>query len=424
MLYLVLAIMIVGLVLGVPIYLGVFLGVILIALFEMGVDPMIVSSIMFNKVNMFVLLAVPFFLLAGYFIAYGGTAKALLAILNSFLRHIPGGPAYVIIVGCVIFAAMSSSSMAAVAGFAPIMLPMMAEMGYKRGFSIGLLLVSSTLGPLIPPSILLIMYGVIAEQSIRDLYLGAFIPGFAIAGLLFITVLILSLRGNYVKQPAASWGERLRAVRYGWWVMIMPPVVLVPIYAGWVTPTEAAAVCAFYSFFLGAVVYRGLRLPQFIISVKTTVRLCAMIFLIIMAAFLLNWTLTYLRIPFNISEDIAGLGLSAPAFLIVIILMYLVMGMILDPTAILLVGVIMLLPTVIELDIDPVVYGILVCQAVGVAGITPPYGVLLFTAVGILREPFHVVARGCMLFYPAMIIGMLMIAYIPKLTLVLPQLVD
>jgi len=187
---------------------------------------------MFNKINLWPLLAVPLFLLAGYFVAYGGTAKAMLEILNSFMRHIPGGPAYVIIIGCVVFAAMSSLSMAAVAGFSPIMLPMMAEMGYDKRFSIGLLVVSSTLGPIIPPSIMLIMYGVIAEQSIRDLYFAAFIPGFMIALLLFITVFIWSRRGSYKSQPAASWGERWMHIKKGWLVLFMPPAILIPIYAG------------------------------------------------------------------------------------------------------------------------------------------------------------------------------------------------
>jgi C4-dicarboxylate transporter DctM subunit len=423
MLWFIVALMVAALILGVPIYLGIFLGVVLIALYEMNIDPIIITAIMFGKVNMFVLLAVPLFLMAGYFVAYGGTAKALLGLLNAFMQHIPGGPAYAVIVGCVIFAAMSSSSMAAVAGFSPIMIPMMIEMGYDKKFSIGLLVCGATLGQLIPPSILLIIYGVIAEESIRDLYLGAFMPGFAIAFLLFVTVLIMSKRGSYQTKPAASWSERLHALRYGWWVVIMPPVVLVPIYAGWVTPTEAAAVCAAYSFFLGVVIYRGLKIPQILESIRTVVRMCSMIFLIIMAAFLLNWTLVYMRVPFNIAEDIVGLGLSAPVFLLVIILMYLVMGMVLDALAIMLVGAIMLLPTIIELGINPIVFGILIVYAVGVACITPPYGILLFMTVGVLREPFHVVARGCFYFFPAMIIGLFLIAYVEPLTTFLIDIV-
>jgi C4-dicarboxylate transporter DctM subunit len=416
-----LLVMLALLVLNVPIYLGLFVGVILITLFVIQIDPMIMTAIMFNQVDKFVLLAVPLFLMAGYFLAYGGTAKALLDFLNSFMRHIPGGPAYVIIVGCVVFAAMSSSAIAAVAGFAPIMLPMMAEMGYDRKFSMGLLICSATLGPMIPPSLLLIMYGVIAEQSIRDLFTAAFLPGLMVAGLLFATVLFWSFRGSYTRQPAASWGERWRAIQKGWPVLIMPPVVMAPIYLGLVTPTEAGAVCAIYSFFLGAIVYRGLKLPQIWLSLTSSVRVCAMIFLIIMAAFLLNWTLVYVRLPFEIAEGIADMGLSAPFFLLVTISLYIIMGMFLDPMAILLVSVVLLMPTVHSLDIHPIAYGILVVKIVGLATITPPYGMLLFVASSILKEPFHIVVRGCLMFYPAMLISLFLIAYVPQISLWLPH---
>jgi len=410
------------LMLNVPIYLGLTVGALLITVFVMQIDPLITAAIMYNQVNAFILLSIPFFLLAGYFIAYGGAAKALLDILNSFMRHIPGGPAYVIIVGCVVFAAMSSSAMAAVAGFGPIMLPMMDEMGYDRKFSIGLLLCSSTLGPMIPPSLLLIMYGVIAEQSIRDLFTAAFLPGLMVAVLLAVTVFIWSLRGAYTRQPPAAWAERWRSIKTGWPVLIMPPIVLAPIYAGWVTPTEAGAVCAAYSFFLGVFVYRGLKLPQIWISLRTTVRICAMIFIIIIAAYLFNWTLTYLRLPFNIAEVISDMGLSAPVFLLVTIAIYILMGMFLDPWAILVVSVVILLPTVVELEIDRLVYGILVVKVVGLAAITPPYGTVLFVASGVLREPFHYVVKGCLMFYPAMAISLFLIAYVPILSTWLPDL--
>lgn len=204
--------------------------------------------------------------------------------------------------------------------------------------------------------------------------------------------------------------------------MIMPPIVLVPIYAGWDTPTEAGAVCAAYSFFLGVFVYRGLKLPQIWVSFRTTVRICTMIFLIIMSAYLLNWTLTYVRLPFEIAEGISDMGLSSPVFLIVTILLYIVMGMFLDPYAILVVSVVLLLPTVRTLGIDPLVYGILVVKVVGLAAITPPYGMLLFITVGILNEPLQTVVRGTLMFYPAMIASLFIIAYVPQLSLWLPNL--
>ncbi|MFC2058606.1 TRAP transporter large permease [Chloroflexota bacterium] len=409
---------------GVPIYLSIFTGVILIVVFVMGVDPMIMVVVPFAKVNQFVLLAVPFFLLAGQLIAIGGSGKPLVTFLSSLMGHIPGGPAYVIIVACTIFAAMSSTSIAAIAAFGPVVIPMMLQMGYDKKFSIGLLIVASTLGPLIPPSIPLILYGVIAEQSVRVLYTAAFIPGLLLAFLLAVTVFFWARRGHYVRPPRASWAERWQEFKKAWPVLLMPVVVLIPIYAGWVTPTEASAVCAVYALLLGTVVYRQLKWLQIWQALRQTVVACAMIYFILMAAFLLNLVLTYIRVPFELSEALTNAGFSAGIFMLMVIIAYLIMGMILDQSAILLVSVPILLAAVLDQGISPIVYGVFAVVAIEIAAVTPPYGITLFATCGILRERFELVAKSCLLFYPADIVGFFLIAYVPQITLFLPRLLN
>ncbi|MFC2058901.1 TRAP transporter large permease subunit [Chloroflexota bacterium] len=216
--------------------------------------------------------------------------------------------------------------------------------------------------------------------------------------------------------------ERWDALKKGWPVMLMPVVILVPLYAGVVTATETSAIAAAYSLLLGLVVYRELTWGKILHSFRWTVQICGMIFFIIIAATLLNKALVAIRVPFELSEGLSSAGLSAGIFMLVIIIAYLLMGMFLDPTAILLISVPILLESVTGLGISPVVYGIVVTVAVQVACMTPPYGIDLFAAVGILKEPFHIVARGTFLFYPAMMGGLIILAYVPDITFFLPRL--
>ncbi|MFC2058549.1 TRAP transporter large permease subunit [Chloroflexota bacterium] len=214
----------------------------------------------------------------------------------------------------------------------------------------------------------------------------------------------------------------LRPDEKAWPVLLMPPVVLAPIYAGIVTATEASAICAVYALLLGTVVYRKLKLKEILECMRQTILVTSMVFFIIMAAFLLNMTLTYIRLPFTLSEMLISAGFSAGIFILVILIVYLLMGMFLDPTAILLVSVPILLPAVLDQGISAVIYGVFAVIAVEIALVTPPYGITLFAACGILKEPFHTVARGTFLFYPAIALGILLIAYVPQITLFLPRM--
>jgi len=410
------------LLLGVPVYLGLFAGAILLTTFALDTNPIQLVIWSFSRIDGYLLLPVPFFLLSGQLMTYGGSARPLLKVLMSFMGHIPGGPAYVIIAACVIFAALSTGAMPAIAGFGPVVIPLMTKMGYDKRFAIGLLVASAALGGLIPPSVPLILYGYIAGESVRTLYSAAFIPGFFLAFLLCVTVFFWSRRGYYTRPPSATWGERWEALKKGWPVMLMPVVILVPLYAGVVTATETSAIAAAYALLLGLVVYRELTWGKILHSFRWTVQICAMIFFIIVAADLLNKALVTLRVPFELSEALSSAGFSAGIFMLIIIIAYLLMGMFLDPTAILLISVPILLESVVGMGISPVVYGIVVTVAVQVACMTPPYGIDLFAAVGILKEPFHIVARGTFLFYPAMMGGLLILAYVPDITFALPRL--
>ncbi|MFC2058260.1 TRAP transporter large permease [Chloroflexota bacterium] len=410
-------------VLGMPIWGAIFGGCLIIVVLGFGLDPIIVVAVMYDKVTSVGLIAVPLFIFSGLVLAYGGSAAPLVNVLNKFMAHIRGGPAYVVIIACAIFGAMSSSSTAAIAGFGPIMIPMMMQMGYSRRFAIGLLMGATSLAPLIPPSIPLILFGFITSTSIKDLFTAGFLPGLMLAALLAITVFIHTSRGHYTPPPKATWEERWQALKEGWPVMLMPVIILVPIYIGWFTPSEAGAVAAIYSLLLGFLVYRKLNARTLWEAASRTVHVMAMVFAIVMSAFLLSFTFTYVRVPFALNDMLTQAGLSAPAFLIIIMVAYLLMGMFLDPGAILLISPPILMPTVLSLGIDPIMFGVLVVFNVEIAGLTPPYGLHLFVASGILKEKFAFIVRSCIMFYPALIAGALLIAYIPQISLFLPHLI-
>ena len=407
---------------GAPIWTAILAGATVSLVAGYGLEPQMIAAVMYDKVNVIALIPVPLFFLCGEALYLGGASKPLVEFLNKFMGHIPGGPAYAVIIACAIMAAMSSTAMAAVAGFAPIMVPMMMQMGYSKKFAIGLLVASSSLGPLIPPSIPLIVFGYITETSVKSLYSAAFLPGALLALLLAATVFVHTKRGHYTSPPPASWRDRWQALKKAWPVLLMPVFVLVPIYAGWDTPTEAAVVAAVYSLFLGLFVYRELTLRKLWEACSRTIHVTTMIFAILMAAFLLNLVLVYMRVPFELGDLITGAGLNQASFLIVVILLYLLMGAFLDPSSILIVVSPILLPTVISLGISPVLFGVLAVISVEIACITPPYGVTLFAASGVLRERFSFVAASCFMFYPALIVGQLLIAYIPKIALLVPGL--
>jgi C4-dicarboxylate transporter DctM subunit len=409
--------------LGAPVWLGILTGSTM-ALLDWGYAPESIVSTMYHKIASFMLVAVPMFIFAGQLLAVSGVARPMINLLSKFMGHIPGGPAYAVIIACVIFAAMSSSGLAALAGFAPIAIPMLERTGYSRRFSIGLLMCASALGPLIPPSIYLIIFGHLTEQPVRELWLAAFLPGFMLAAFLAVTVLFHTRRGHYTPPPRATWRERWEALRLAWPALLVPVAVLLPIYRGWVSPTEASAVAVLCTLFLGFVVYRELTLRKVWEAAKETAHLSSMIFLIVASAFMLSTAFTYKRIPFKLTDFIEGAGFNWITLPVVMILLFLAMGTVLDPNAILMILGPLLLPVVEQLGIDPLAYSVMVALSVEIGVLTPPYGLVLFAGVGILKEDFNTITRSVLMFYPALILGQFIIIYFPQISTFLPNLID
>ncbi|MFC1924726.1 TRAP transporter large permease [Chloroflexota bacterium] len=411
---------------GVPLYLAIGVCVIIMVA-GLGLDTQIPVILMFERIGSISLLAVPLFILAGQLLAVGGSARPLVRLINAFMGHIPGGPAYALIIANVMVSAMCASSLAGVMAFGPVMIPMLRSLGYSEKFSYGLLICSATLEPLIPPSVITIMYSFLTGSAagvphvpVLTLWTGSIIPGLIIAALLAVTVYIHSRRGHFDRLPRASWNERWLALKDGWSIALMPVFVIGPLYIGWCTPTETAAIALVYVLLISIFIYRGLTLKGFWQACTTSMQVLAQVFVILMGAILLLWVFTYDRIPMELSEWVADLGLNWWAFMVALIFCYILMGMFLDPSAILLTTVPILLSSVNDLGISLIMYGIFTTLCVNLANITPPYGMLIFATMGILNKPYGFMVRSILMFIPAVALGLILVAFFPQLCTWLP----
>ncbi|MFC2018065.1 TRAP transporter large permease [Chloroflexota bacterium] len=430
--------------LGIPIYLAIFAAGLIILVLGYDVDPTTTIQVMFERLTSDTLIAIPMFILMGHLLAVGGSGKPLARLLNAFMGHIPGGPAYALILGNVIVAAMCASPIAGIAAFGPIMVPMMVEMGYSERFSIGLLICSSVLAPLIPPSILPIIYSFIAGQAltqyaaseggvvagavfnvdVRTLWTASILPGVMLAFLLAATVFFHSRRGHFQRLPSIDWHERLLALKDGWAILLMPVVVLGPLYAKWTTPTETSIVGLIYVVLISIFIYRGLNIKGVWGAVSQTAGIIGMVFGIMAGALLLIMALTLSGIPTDLAEWVTDLGLPWYAFMAANVLLFIVLGMFLDPAAIVLICTPLLLPPALDVGVNVYVYGVFMTVAVNLANITPPYGLLLFASVGMLNKPYGYIVRSCLLFLPAMMVGMLIIAFWEDVSLWLTTIIE
>jgi len=416
--------------LGIPIYLAIFACALIIIIAGQGIDPIQPMLVMSSRLGDIILLAVPMFILIGQFLAYGGAGKPLVKMLNAFFGHIPGGPAYALIFANVAVAAMCAEPIAAVAAFGPLIIPTLVGLGYSERFAVGLVISSASLAPLIPPNIIAILYAYIASPmtpgsvSVQTLWNACIIPGLVIAFLLCVLVFFYSRRGHYQRLPRATWTERWESIREAGPVALTPFAILGPLYAGWASPTEVSAIGVIYVMLISIFIYRGLNLKTFWECCVNTLRILGAIFLIIAAATLLTIAITYARLPQDITGWISDMGLNSWTFMLVMIVTFLIMGMFLDPTAILLVSVPMLLAAVVNLDINIYVFGVFTMIAVNLGNITPPYGLTIFATQSILGKPYSFIVKACMMFYLALFIGMILVAFIPGLSTWLPNLID
>jgi len=348
---------------------------------------------MFETSEHYTLLAIPFFLIAGAFMTTGGVAKRLIDFANACVGHIRGGLAIGSVLACMLFAALSGSSPATVAAVGSIAIAGMVRSGYPVEFGAGIICNAGTLGILIPPSIVMVVYAAATEQSVGKMFIAGVVPGALLGLALMVAIYIVARIKNLPAQPRASFFEWFRALRQSLWGLLLIVIILGGIYSGMFTPTEAAAVAAVYSAFIALFVYRdmGIRdLPKVMLdSGKMTV----MLMFIIANAMLFAHVLTTEQIPQLISQWVLGLGLEPWMFLIVVNLVLLIAGNFMEPSAIILIMAPIFFPIAVQLGIDPIHFGIIMVVNMEIGLITPPVGLNLFVTSAVTGMPITVLIR-------------------------------
>jgi C4-dicarboxylate transporter DctM subunit len=376
----------------------------------------------FSAMQVYPLLAVPFFILAGTFLTTGGVAKRMIAFANALVGHFRGGLAMTALLACAFFAAVSGSSPATVVAVGSIMIAGMESSGYSRPFAAGLICNAGTLGILIPPSIVMVVYGAVTESSIGQLFLAGLLPGVLLTVAMLIAIGVIARRQNMPRQPRADLRTLLRTAREAIWGLLLVVIILGGIYRGVFTPTEAAAVSAVYAFFIAVFVYRDIGMTDVPGVLTESAKVTGMLMFIIANAYVFGFVLTTQQIPQAASEWIASLGLPAWGFLIVLNLLLLAAGNFLEATSVVLILAPIVFPIATRLGIDPIHLGVIMVLNMQIGMVTPPVGLNLFVTAGVADMSLAAVVRAALPWLMVLLGALIVITYIPGVSLWVPQL--
>ncbi|USG64514.1 TRAP transporter large permease subunit [Brevibacillus ruminantium] len=391
-----------------------------LALLDSGFNLDVLPQKMFSSLNVSTLMAIPGFILAGVLMSRGGISKALIDSLRAWVGHYAGGLSVVTILACAVFAAISGSSPATAAAIGAIMIPGMIEAGYSKRYSMGLVAAAGTLGILIPPSIPLIVYGTVAEESIGKLFMAGFLPGLFLTMVLILAAIIYARVKNFGRLPKASTEERIKLSIKALPAAFLPFLILGTIYLGVATPTEASVVACVYSLIVAVFVYRQISWKDTHAILRETVNTSSMIFFIIAGATVFGLYLTNAQVPQNIAAWIMEGDVNKWTFLIACNILFFIMGMFLEPTSIILITLPIFLPILQLLGIDVIHFAIIMTVNMELGMITPPVGLNLFVVSGITREKLEEVVKGVVPFIALMILVLVIIIVWPSLSLWLP----
>jgi C4-dicarboxylate transporter, DctM subunit len=404
---------------GMPIFL--VLGTCAAILFFVSGQPMIgVAQNMIDQLNSTTLMALPLFVMAAAFMRFGGIANALVALASAWLGGLPGSLGLVTVVACTLFAAICGSSVATALAMGTILIPAMIERGYPLSFALGVVGASGTIGIVIPPSLPLILYGIVSEQSVPRLFLAGILPGLLQAAAFFLWVLFEARRRKFPVEPVLPFVQRMRVTVSALPALLVPLVVMVGIYGGFVTVTEAAALSAVVALGVSLIFYRGFRLHQTLVVVAYGVRSAASIMLIIATALAVGHWVTESGIPAQLVAFLLGHQFATWQFLLAINGLLLVLGCFLEVTATLLLVLPILAPALRPMGVDPVHFSIIFTHNMEIGLVHPPVGLNLFVLSSVAVAPIGTVIRGILPFLVLLLVVLAVITYLPNLTLWLP----
>lgn len=420
-LFLLLGGMLVLLLTGLPIFAGLGLAAIVILVATEGQIGSL-AEIVFGKLNIYLLVAIPLFALMAHVIIRSRVVDDLYSAIHGMVRHWPGGLGVATVLSCTIFAAISGSSVATALTIGTSAIPQMKRYGYPSHAAYGVVAAGGTLGILIPPSGPMVLYGVVSDTSIGALFIGGMLPGLAVAALFCVYCVIRAARDPEQTQPTrASAAEILVALRRAFWPLLLPPVILGGMYFGIFTATEAAAVGAIGAIAIAAGVYRNFGISDLFEAARETVRTTAMLFMILVGAAMFGHVLTLLRLPAQLVETVTAMGIGPIGFILAVMAVIIVLGMFLETISIILITTPIVLPVIDALGIDPVWYGVMLMINLELALITPPVGMNLFVIKGISGASMREVIAGTWPYVLLMLMGLAVVVMWPPLVLWLPQ---
>ncbi len=377
---------------------------------------------MMQGINKFSLLAIPLFIFSADIISRGEIGERLLKLVESTIGHVTGGVAITTAVACALFGAMSGIGAAAVVSIGPIVYPALIRQGYSRGFTVGLILTSSTLAMLIPPGVAMILYSLQTMSSVSAVFLAGLGAGLVFTGLLAAYSYIYARVLGIGRLDKASWSERKASLKRASWALGLPTIIFGGIYSGTFTPTEAAAGACAYAMFVETLIYRQLRIRDLFKVSSASAMVIAMLLILITAGSAMTYFLTVENVP----QAIEGMleGRSTVTVLLLINILFLLAGMIVDPNSAIIVLTPLIQPVAEALNIDPVHLGAVIVLNVAVGMISPPFGLNIFIGIATFKVPYWEVVKSVWPFIIVAILALAIVTYVPDLVMWLPRLVE
>lgn len=377
---------------------------------------------MLGGINNFTLLAVPFFVLTGHLMNSAGITERIFNFAKSLVGHITGSLGHVNIMASLLFSGMSGSALADAGGLGQLEIKSMRDAGYDDDFAGGLTAASCIIGPLIPPSIPLVIYGVVSNTSIGALFLAGAIPGLLCAISLMVMSYFICKKRGYKTLPKAPAKERFIAFKEAFLSLLTPVIIIGGIFSGKFTPTEAAVVSSIYALFLGSVVYKQLTFVKFIDIIKETVNTTAVVGLMVIGVTVFGWIVAREQLPQHMAEYFLTISDNPLVLLLLINLLLLFLGTFIESLALLLLLVPFLVPVAVSVGIDPVHFGVMAILNLMIGILTPPMGMALYVVSKVGDIPFHVLTRGVLPLLIPLFIVLILVALFPQFTLFLPQM--
>ncbi len=378
---------------------------------------------MMHGINNFPILAIPFFILAANVMNKGSVTSRIFNFANALVGHLRGGLGHVNVLASMIFAGMSGTAVADAAGLGALEIKAMRDQGYSMSYSIGITGASSVIGPIIPPSVAMVIYGWLGDVSVGALFVGGLIPGILLGGSLMIMTLILSFRTPMPIQPRPPFKEVIRLSRHAVLSLLTPVIIVGGIWTGFFTPTEAGVVASTYAIILVLFIYRDITWKGLLEVFHNTIEFTAIVLFIISIAVLYGWLMVRLQIPLTLSELVVQVSTNNTVMLIIITFFFLIVGCFMSVIESVLIFTPVMVPMIKLLGIDPLFFGVLMVISLSVGVITPPFGNVLYVLVGITNQPFESVVKAILPFLIPIICVILFLVVFPNFVTYLPRLI-